>query len=259
MSISRVSFMAAALTACLAAPVAAEDARQIFDAARKAYEQRVAAVDSVTLVQETMGVESTTRLTKMVADDGEYVEMGGQLSSTYRHFDQMAKSAEVRGTEQVDGHPCWVVDVADLGGTRINAEGAADFEAQDGTLYVDKEQLVVRRMLMNGVTRRRGAKTPFSMEMQLKDYREVKGWIHPFRTEITLRGGGDGAPSDDMAAMRQGMAELEKHLASMPPEQRRQMEQMMKGRIPEFEQTDEGDAMKVTVIVKEIRVNEPAN
>ncbi len=255
--------MAAHLACALtAAPAAAEDARQIFDTAMQRYEQRVASIDSLSIVQEVMGVESTIRLEKQIVDNRPVLVPGsvgkaGDVGSMYRHFEHMAKNGTVKGTEQVDGHPCWVVHVEDIGELDLSAEGSDDFEARDGMLYVDKKDYIVRRMQMNGEATRQGVKEPVSMEMHLRDYREVQGWLHPFETEVSF-GGADGGDTPEMAEMRKALAQMKEELAKMPADQREMVEQMMKKRMPQLEEMSEGGKMTIKVSVKEIRVNEPA-
>jgi len=257
----------AALSACVfiaasAMPVAAEDARKLLETAMKRYEARVASIESVTIVQEVMGVESSTRLRKVMIEDRPTLVSGsagrgGDLGSMYKHFDHMAQNATLEGSETVDGHPCWIIQMKDLGGMHVGAEGAGDFESKDGTMYLDKDALVMRRMLMNGMAMRNGVKQPLSIEVHAQDYREIDGWLHPFLTEVNVSGAGGGM-APEMTEMRKAMAQMQEELEKLPPEQRKQMEQMMKGRIPQFEEGSDGDALKVTVKVKELRVNEAA-
>ena len=260
---TRVAILAAGslILAVAATPVAAEDARQILEKMMERHEQRMVSVESVTIVQEVMGIESTTRLEKRLVDgkptlmraEGNVRDFGG----LYTSLEAMAQSATLEGTETVDGVPCWVIEVEDLGGMNLGAEGTNDFESKDGTLYIDKKDLVPRRMEMNGVTRRNGPEQAVSLEMSLQDYRDVDGWLHPFLYELRITGEGGAVPAE-IAEVRKAMAQMKEELAKMPAEQRQMMEQMMRNRMPDFEQAVDGDAFKVTVTVKEIRVNEPA-
>jgi hypothetical protein len=244
------------------APVRAESAQDILDQARQRYEKRLASVETVTIVQEVMGMESTARMEKKMVDGHPtLVPAGsgpaGDTSSLYGEFDELAKTATVKGTEKVDGRACWVIHSTDLQKTHLSSEGAEDFEASDGTFYVDKDDFVMRRLVMNGTATRNGTKTPVTMQMSFADFREVDGWLHPFRTEMSLSGqGGEEAP--EAAEMREGLAKMKEEMAKMPPEQRQMVEQMMQGKMEQLEKMAESGKMAVTVTVKEIRVNEAA-
>lgn len=254
---------ACALVAATVAPVSAETPQEIFESALARYEKRVASIETLTIVQDVMGMESTTRLRKEMVDGRpELVSDGdgraGDLGSMYRNFGSLAENATLEGSEEIDGNACWAVHVTELGEMSVPAEGSDDFEAKDGTFYVDKKQLVVRRVLMNGVATSDGEGAPVTMTLNMKDYREVDGWLHPFRTEVSVAGVG-GAETAEMAEMREGMAKMKEELAKMPADQRQMMEQMMKERMPDLEKMVESGNLQITVTVKEVRVNEKPN
>jgi hypothetical protein len=179
----------------------------------------------------------------------------GDTSSLYRQFDEVAKTATVKGTEKVDGSACWAIHATDLQKTQMASEGGQDFEARDGTFYVDKKDFVLRRLVMNGTAKRDGTKTPVTMEMSFADYREVDGWLHPFRTEVSL-GGQGGQETPEAAELREGMAKMKEQLAQMPEAQRQMVEQMMQGQMAQLEKMADSGKMALTVTVKEIRVND---
>jgi hypothetical protein len=237
--------------AVAAAPAVALDAEEILREARERYEARLQTIKAVTIVQETMGVTHESRLEKVMVED--QPQLGGTLSSTYRHFDAFADHATVEGEEEIDGHPCWLIEVTELRGSQIAAEGAGQFKAEEGTFCIDQQLYVVRRLRVKGTAMRQREKTPLTMEIHLADYREVDGWLHPFLTELSLAGEGQGQ-SDDIKAMQQGMAALEKHMEQMDPEQRAQLEGMMKGRVPALDSLTTDGELKTSVTVTEIRV-----
>lgn len=263
---NRLRPLALVLTACItlfasATPVSAESAQEIFKAAGERYEKQLSSIESITIVQDVMGMEVTTRLVKEMVDDRPVlvpsnVGRSGDFNEMYRHFDEMAKHASVKGSEDVDGHSCWVVHVEEIEGVRFDEKSAGKFETSDGTMYFDKKEYVMRRMVVNGEAMRDGEKKPVSMEMSLMDYREVDGWMHPFKTEMRLTGEG-GVSSADMAEMKKAMEQMEEQLKQMPAEQREMVEKMMKSKMPQMTEGADG-GLTVTVTVKELRVNEPA-
>ncbi|GJM43993.1 MAG: hypothetical protein DHS20C21_08350 [Gemmatimonadota bacterium] len=250
-----------ALLAITAVPAFAENPESIFKKVTEHYERRLASIESVTIVQDVLGMETTTHLRKEVVDGHPALVaagpgQGSDFHSMYRSLNEMAKSSTLKGSQDVDGHACWVVHVKDLGGLDMGAEGSEDFEASDGELCIDKKSFVLRRMQMNGETNADGVKSPITMEMQLTDYREVDGWLHPFRTQMSL-GEPEGKASPQMAEMREAMEKMKAEMAQMPEDQRRMMEQMMKSKMPDFEKMTEGGKMTMTIQVKELKVNQP--
>lgn len=254
--------IAASLLLSVAAPVRAETAQGILQAARERQEKRLASIETLTIVQDFMGTETTTRLKKEMVDGHPVLVasgsgLAGDVTTLYGQFEELGQSATVKGTEDVDGNKCWVIHSTDLAKTHMSAEGTEDFQASDGTFYIDRNEMVMRRLVMNGTAKQDGAETPVRMEMNFSDFREVEGWIQPYRIEMSLGGqGGEEAPQ--MAEMRAQMAKMKEELAKMPPEQRQMVEKMMKGQMATLEQTAESGKLSVTVTVKEVRVNEAA-
>ncbi|MEZ5064967.1 MAG: hypothetical protein R3B81_09535 [bacterium] len=243
-----------------ATPALAADAQKIFEKALAEYEGRLASIQNVTIVQETMGMETTTRLEKkmvdghpvLVAADG---PEGVNPGSFYTKLQQFAERAKLRGSEKVDGNACHVLTIDHLEDVSFDAEGSEDFEPGSGTFYVDEKDYVLRRVEMTGTAKMNGNARPVTMDMHLQDYRNVKGWLQPFQTTMKLAGEG-GQDSPEIAQMKEAMAQMKEELAKMPPEQREMMEKMMASRMPNLEQMAEGDGLTVTVTVKEVRVNE---
>lgn len=257
------SLLALGLLLVPAVPALAESAQEILDQARQRYEKRLASVETVTIVQEVMGQESTARLRKEMADGHPVLVAdgggpAGDTASLYDQFGDIAKTATVEGAEKIDGHPCWAIHSTNLENTHLSGDVADDFEASDGIFSIDKEDFVLRRLTVNGTATRDGVKTPVTMEMSFSDFRDVDGWLHPFRTEMSL-GGQDGEEAPEVAEMREGLAKMKEELARMPPEQRQMVEKMMQGQMAQLESMADSGKMAVTITVKEVRVNEAAD
>jgi hypothetical protein len=114
----------------------------------------------------------------------------------------------------------------------------------------------MRRMEIEGEVLREGQGTPVTMEMVPSDYRTVDGLVHPFLTQMTMSGLKGAVSEEEMEQARQALAEMKKQMAEMPADQREMMNSMMGSQMDRLEDVVNSGEMKVTVQVKEVRVNE---
>lgn len=166
-----------------------------------------------------------------------------------------ARAAELVGTEAVDGRSAF----------HLRAEGLDRTEEVDGqrftldafSLWVDAEMYVPLRMKMDGVATGDGESRPISIERVEADYRQVPGSNMYESYRQTVRIGGMMTPAQE-AEMREAgeqMAELERQMAAMPPEQRAMMERMMGGQLETMRRMMSGGGMEIETVIEEIRVN----
>lgn len=246
------------LSLSVAAPGLAATAKSVLEEARDKYEARLKNVETVTVVREMMGTEMEHVLVKEMVNGrpqlvAQSSSAGSNFGSVYDYVDEIAKQAELQGKEEIDGHSCWVIYVPRISEIDLG-EQADDFEANDGKLYIDAKNSLLRGMQMNGTMSRNGKSETMTMDIVLTDYREIDGWLQPFRTEMSM---GGEAGSGQMAEMEAAMAEMKKQLEQMPAEQRAMMEKMMKDRMPKMSGGDGGGSkMSMTMEVKEVRVND---
>jgi hypothetical protein len=176
----------------------------------------------------------------------------------YGELPTLVERAAYKGRETVDGHATHVIAVDDLEGLRFGAgmvPQESGFEPRRATMYVDAAQSVPRRMIIEGRMRREGRTTDVTTTVDLLDYREVSGMLHPFRSVVKIEGLGQAADPE----MRKQYEEMKKQLAEMPEAQRQMVETMMKGRMEQMEQMMGGDGgMNIELIVRELRVNQGA-
>lgn len=163
---------------------------------------------------------------------------------------RVADHATLAGQEVLDGHPCWVIkvaqeDVQDL----ANGE---NMKAGVLTLWIDTESYLPRRAQASGQARIDNSWKPVTLENDLTDYRETDGLTMPFRTVATIKGVEQAIPHDKLAEMKSAMEtankqmpdvqakmnknreealkrleEEKKKLAKMPPQQRGMVEAML--------------------------------
>lgn len=247
------------LSLSVAAPGFAATAKSVLEKARDKYEGRLKSVNSVTIVREMMGREIEHTMRKEMVDGhpqlvAEGADAGANFGSLFQYVDQIAAQAELQGKKEIDGHECWVIYVPRISEIDVAAGGPGGFDPKDGRLYVDTKESLLRGMQMNGAMTENGHTETMTMDIVLTDFREIDGWIQPFRTEMSMSGEAGGSR---MAEMEAAMAEMEKKLQEMPAEQRAMMEKMMKDKMPKMSGGDGGGAkMSMAIEVKDVRVND---
>ncbi len=253
------------LAVVLALPSAAtaQTAEEILMTSLEEYEQRMEGIENYTTVQETMGFE--TELTFVRTEvEGRMVFVpkgqegdGGGMSNFYRIYPEIAERAELEGKESVDGEQCHVVAINDLSGLDLNQDmGQGAFVPKSGLLYVDTDDHLIRKMQMEGEITRDGQTSPMTAVTVLSDYRDVEGLLHPYLLNITATGLAAGMSEEDAANARKSLEEMEENLEGMDPTQRAMVERMMGGQMENLRKMLESGQFEITVITKEVRVNE---
>lgn len=245
--------------AMLPASATAQSAHEIMSTSLARQEARMEGVDSFTVVQETMGLE-TTLTYKRSEVEGHTVFLPAADDSAnagwakfYRAYPTIAERAQVDGTELVDGHPCWVVVVDDLSDLDLGSDMGqlGSFTPKKGSFYFDADDYLVRRMYMEGEVTRGGQASPMSAETLLTDYRDDGGFLWPYVMQITATGAGG-----QLTEAQKNLAEMEESLAEMDESQRAMMEKMMGPQIAKLKEMVAGDQFKITITTKEVRVLE---
>lgn len=178
---------------------------------------------------------------------------------------RLAGHVRVAGSEEVDGHATWVLEVVDPAAAVPEAGG--EFRPTRVTLHIDKKLYVPRLSTIEGELAMEGESRPFAIRTSIGDYRETGGLLYPHHT-VTVMEGMDAQVSDEdrekmqeaAEEMEKKMAEMEKQLAELPPEQRAMVEKMMKEQMPQMQRQLEALAaegpMEIETRVLEVRVNE---
>jgi len=252
-----------ALTLGLPGSGSAQSAEEIFMTALDRYEQRMEGIESYTVVQETMGFQSTLELVRTEVDGRSVFlpegsnEGGNGMADFHRLYPQLIERANVEGTESVDGWDCYVIAIEDFEGIDLGQMDMGDgsFVPEKGVFYIDDGEYVIRKMTMEGEMESDGQMQPFSITSLMTDYREIEGMLHPFLISVLVEGAVPGMSDGEMEDLREQMAEMEKQLAEMPESQRAMVEGMMKPQMERLEQMMGGGGMEVTIETKEVRVN----
>jgi len=160
----------------------------------------------------------------------------------------------------VDGEQCHVVAINDFSELDLNQEmtmgDQGDFVPKTGLLYVDTDDHLIRKMQMEGEITRDGQTSPMTAVTVLSDYRDVEGMLHPFLLHITATGLAAGMSEEEAEEARKSLAEMEKNLEGMDDTQRAMVERMMGGQLEKLRKMLESGQFELTVVTKEVRVNE---
>ncbi len=272
----RTAVLALAVLAALPALANAQDTEDVMRRAMAAQARRLAGVDNVTIVQDMMGMEMTTYMEKRdaggtVALVPVSVSMGGMTnpvsqdeakadwSNPFR--EEWVERTRLVGTEQLDGHAVLVFAIDDFSGLEVpglpgETEEAQDFNPTSFRYSLDETELVVRKVEMAGeALLEDGSRSQVKVTMFMEDYREVKGYLHPFVTRTVSEGLMEAADMDQ-AELQAQLDEMRTQLANMPEAQRAMMEGMMNAQIERLqEMLGEGGGIEMTITVKEIKVN----
>jgi hypothetical protein len=267
--LQRFALLAAALVVAAAPQVHGQSAGEIFDRMLAAHERRTEGIENYTLVQETMGFETVMyfereavngrsllrlkRTTTMgVTVDAEEDDAG--FNEIYEVAHQLAEHATYAGRDEVDGravHVLRIDDLADIDFGHGAVDEDSDFVPERGTIYVDTDLLIPRRMEFEGSMTTEQGTTDVTSVVDLHDYREIEGMLVPFRTVVEMQGLAEAIDPE----MRQQYEEMKRQLAEMPESQRAMAERMMKGQLEQIEKMMQGDAMVIEMTVTDVRVN----
>jgi len=252
--------------AAAAQSAAAQSAKEILMTSLEEYEGRMEGIENYTIVQETMGFETSITFVRTEVEGRTVFVPKGQegassagMSTFYRMYPKIAERAELEGKASVDGEQCHVV-VVDLSGLDLDQEMAmgdrGDFIPKKGKLYVDTDDHLIRKMEMEGEITADGKTRPMTAVTVLSDYREVEGMLHPFQVHITATGLSAGMSEEDAEEARKGLEEMERNLEGMDASQRAMVERMMGGQMEKLRKMLETGQFEITTITKEVRVNE---
>ncbi len=237
----------------LAQPLLGQSARDVMEDAMSRYAERMEGIDSYTVTQSVMGMETTMTFNREESPDGQVTFVpdmsqmgqgaasGQQYDSNYFMKDDFVDRMRVDGTEVVDGHETHVLVIDDFTDLDLSdfSSGENRFEPESIRMYMDTDEFIPRRMDMAGSTNMGGNATQMSTTVLMKDYQEVDGMLYPFLMQINTEGLGeamgtamDGGMSEaQKAQMEEAMAQMEAELEKLPESQRAMVRRMMEAQM----------------------------
>jgi len=187
--------------------------------------------------------------------DAAAADPGADASEAAEQMAQFIETAEVVGTETVDGRRAFHLRADDVGA--VQEVDGRQYEMKTMSLWVDASEYVVLQMKIEGTLAADGEVKPMTIENKLTDYRDVPGsnMYEPFKQIMKISGMMDQAQEAQMQEAVAKMAEFEQQLASMPESQRQMMEKMMGPQLEMMRGLASGGGFQTEIITNSITVN----
>jgi len=166
-------------------------------------------------------------------------------------------SSRIAGRETVGGRPAIVIESLDLNHVQA-IEGGGQFTTKNLRLAVDAEKNVPLRMEIQGVMAKGGETRQVTIVREDSDYRTVPGcgsMYKPFRSVMRMAGMMSAEEQAEMRKAQAQMADMEKQLAAMPPEQREMLMRQMGPQMKMMKSMSADGGMEIETSVTELRCN----
>lgn len=270
---SRSGFATIVLVALTSAGARAQSVSEIVEQMYASYEEQASGIDDYTLVQTAIGMESTTYFVKqMIGGHPVFVPQGasaqaaslnfglgsenGAMGDIYSIGPQLIEHARYVGRESMDGNSVHILAIDDLSqmpSVQQATPDEMDFQAKTGTLYIDAEMFVPRRIELVGDATTPNGVHEVTIHIDQSDIRDVQGLLVPYHTTMEV----SGLQAMIDPEMRAQLQQMEEELAALPPEQREMMERMMGDQLEQLRRMAAGtsDSMSVEVTVNDVRIN----
>jgi hypothetical protein len=126
-------------------------------------------------------------------------------------------------------------------------------------IWIDAEEYVPLRMKVDGTITSGNETRPMTIETLMSDYRTVPGskMYESYKQTVRLAGMLDAAQEAEMREAAKQMAEFEKQMASMPPSQRKMMENMLGPQMEAMRGMASGGGFQTEKVIRSIQVNPP--
>ena len=140
----------------------------------------------------------------------------------------------------------------------VQDAGSQQISCDSMEMLVDEDKYVPLHFKMNCLASEGNESRPMTIEREDRDYRTVPGcgnMYEPFSSVMRIGGAMTPEQQAQMAEANVQLAELEEQLATMPPEQRKMMENMMGGQLDMIRGMASTGSMEIETQVMELRCN----
>jgi hypothetical protein len=254
----RIRFSVPALFLILAfvfagTPAAAQSVASVVDNMKARYDKQIETVD--TYIVET---NLYTSYNQKVMENGQptyktQTKMKGEGTTSFAstttpstayglRFDRLKQHASYGGTETINGARCHILQVDDPG--KVDPEMGS--EAEGMTYYIDAEQYVPARMVMQTKASKGDGPEASAVTINLTNYQTTDGLTLPHRMEMEFK-------MNISEKQRQQMEQMMKQMENMPAQQRKQMERMLGDKMDMMKRMMSGDP--VVIEVQSVKVN----
>lgn len=165
--------------------------------------------------------------------------------------------AQDLGSEAVNGTPARVFGFDDVNMAMAIAENQT-WSLDRGRIWVDPDNLVILKHRFEGVAQADGQSREFFIEVANSDYRRPPGcddMYEPYRQVVRMGGMLDAAQMAEMEEAQRQLEQFERELASMPPQQRQMVENMMGSQMDTLRSLTSGGAIEHVQETEEILCN----
>jgi len=127
----------------------------------------------------------------------------------------------------------------------------------DADLWIDSQECVPLRLTMAGTMTSEGQTRPVVLERISTDYRKVAGskMYEPYRQVMRMKGVMTAEQEREMGQVQAQLADMEKQLAEMPPEQRNMVMQRMGPQLAAMKSLAAGNGFEFVIETHAILVN----
>lgn len=256
-------------TAGVALAIAQPTPGQLADRMYDANQQWLANIETleITLKMEAGGFEheTVTRYVKRVENGSAMLVLEEGSDADTEMFEgiydgsieDVIRIADSVTDDRMDGRNTYKVVITDqdflnsLGEDEFDEEGM-ELEIEKGTLWIDRDELYVLKMLYEQKEDGSGMK----VEMAMEDYNIYSGLPVAHRMTMKIEGMDQMMSDEDLAEARQAMREFEEQMESMPEAQRNMIREQMSGQMEQFEQMlESGMATSTIMEVVDVKVN----
>lgn len=249
-------------------PLSADQLREIADAseaASKEMDEQMASQGGMETGLDMGGLMMDNAMLYRAAaagiDEAEAEEWGRKDAAKRMHgMAEFAQRAKLVGTEAIDGRDAYVLRAEDLSDIVMSEpDDDAQYTLQTMTVWIDKEELVMLRMKMDGTLEREGQTRDMTIENLLQDYREAGPLYESYRRVMRISGlMGEMSEKDrkEMEKAKKQMEEMEAQLDDVPASARPMVEGQIKKARAMMDAMMKDGTMETTVDVVRIDVNQ---
>ena len=173
--------------------------------------------------------------------------------------DEMSENASLGGMEEVDGFAAMRIDMIlpESAAGQMEFDGDGSFTPTTATLWIRPDTYVIAKNRLDGIATADGQTRDFYIENLRADYREVPGsdMYEPYKRIMRMGGVMNETEMAQLEEARVQLAEFDEQMASMPPEQRQMMENMMGGQLDAMRSLANNGVFEYVEIIEEIYVN----
>ncbi len=247
----------------------AQSPADILDRMIQEHANSISGIETMMVVTQLEGIieseyPDTTYYRKVILDDGTpslqvVSSVHDTPSADYynfkRNYDAIVQNSVYEGTQNVDGRTAHVIlieDISSLYGDVVGGADPGDGEAQSGRLFIDNSNYVLLKMQFD---MQFDQEYSGSIDINMKDYRNVDGVYYPFLMEMDIEGISEQFSAEDLAEARAGMAELREQIDNASGMQRRIMERAIRPQLERFERMLEEGGMTMRMVTLAVETN----